>query len=49
MRHEVRIESVVTDQLTIFLEQHPQVAKTIVEKSVLSARAREAAKKRRGI
>lgn len=32
------VESVVTDQLTIFLEQHPQVAKTIVEKSVLSAR-----------
>lgn len=31
------VESVVTDQLTIFLEQHPQVAKTIVEKSVLSA------------
>ena len=43
------VESVVTDQLTIFLEQHPQVAKTIVEKSVLSARAREAARKARDL
>ena len=39
----------MTDQLTIFLEQHPQVAKTIVEKSVLSARAREAARKARDL
>ena len=43
------VESVVTDLLTIFLEQHPQVAKTIVEKSVLSARAREAARKARDL
>ena len=43
------VESVVTDQLTISLEQHPQVAKTIVEKSVLSARAREAARKARDL
>ncbi|MDD6326665.1 MAG: DNA topoisomerase (ATP-hydrolyzing) subunit B [Lachnospiraceae bacterium] len=43
------VESVVTDQLTIFLEQHPLVAKTIVEKSVLSARAREAARKARDL
>ena len=43
------VESVVTDQLTIFLEQHPQVAKTSVEKSVLSARAREAARKARDL
>ncbi len=41
------VESVVTDQLTVFLEQHPQVAKIIVEKSVLSQRAREAARKAR--
>ena len=41
------VESVVTDQLTVFLEQHPQVAKIIVEKSVMSQRAREAARKAR--
>ncbi|MCD7744375.1 MAG: DNA topoisomerase (ATP-hydrolyzing) subunit B [Lachnospiraceae bacterium] len=39
------VESVVTDQLRIYLEQHPQVGKIIVEKSVLSQRAREAARK----
>ena len=41
------VESVVTEQLTVFLEQHPQVAKIIVEKSVMSQRAREAALKAR--
>ena len=41
------VESVVTEQLTVFLEQHPQVAKIIVEKSVMSQRAREAARKAR--
>ena len=41
------VESVVTEQLTVFLEQHPQIAKIIVEKSVMSQRAREAARKAR--
>ena len=41
------VESVVTEQLTVFMEQHPQVAKIIVEKSVMSQRAREAARKAR--
>lgn len=41
------VENVVTEQLTVFLEQHPQVAKIIVEKSVMSQRAREAARKAR--
>ena len=41
------VESVVTDQLTIYLEQHPQVAKMILEKSILAQRAREAARKAR--
>ncbi len=41
------VEAIVSDQLQIFLEQHPQVAKTIVDKSVLSQRAREAARKAR--
>ncbi|MCD8014620.1 MAG: DNA topoisomerase (ATP-hydrolyzing) subunit B [Lachnospiraceae bacterium] len=39
------VENVVSDQLKIYLEQHPQVGKIIVEKSVLSQRAREAARK----
>jgi DNA gyrase subunit B len=43
------VENIVTEQLTIFLEQHPQVAKTIVEKSILSQRAREAARKARDL
>ena len=41
------VESVVTEQLTIFLEQHPQVAKIILEKSIMAQRAREAARKAR--
>ncbi len=41
------VESVVTEQLTIFLEQHPQAAKIIIEKSIVSQRAREAARKAR--
>ncbi len=43
------VESVVTEQLEVFLEQHPQVAKKIVDKSVLAQRAREAARKAREI
>ena len=43
------VESVVTDQLEVFLEQHPQVARKIVDKSVLAQRAREAARKAREI
>ncbi len=41
------VESVVTDQLEIYLEQHPQVAKMILEKSIMAQRAREAARKAR--
>ena len=43
------VESVVTEQLTYFLEQNPSVAKTICEKSVLAQRAREAAGKARDL
>ena len=43
------VESVVTDQREVFLEQHPQVARKIVDKSVLAQRAREAARKAREI
>ena len=43
------VENVVSTQLEIFLEQHPQVAKQILEKSILAARAREAARKARDL
>lgn len=43
------VESIVSDQLMIYLEQHPQVAKIIVEKSLMSQRAREAARKARDL
>ncbi len=43
------VESVVSEQLTVYLEQHPQVAKIIVDKSILSQRAREAARKARDL
>ena len=41
------VDNVVSGQLEIFLEQNPAVAKTIIEKSVLSQRARDAARKAR--
>ncbi|MDR3892121.1 MAG: toprim domain-containing protein, partial [Blautia sp.] len=41
------VDNVVSSQLEIYLEQNPSVAKTIIEKSVLSQRARDAARKAR--
>ena len=43
------VDSVVSKQLEIFLEQNPAVAKATVEKSVLAQRAREAARKARDL
>ena len=43
------VDSVVSEQLTYFLEQNPSVAKTIIEKSVLAQRARAAAMKARDL
>ncbi len=43
------VDNIVSTQLELFLEQHPVVAKTIIEKSVLSQRAREAARKARDL
>ncbi|MBD5485645.1 MAG: DNA topoisomerase (ATP-hydrolyzing) subunit B [Lachnospiraceae bacterium] len=43
------VDSVVSEQLTYFLEQNPVVAKTICEKSILAQRAREAARKARDL
>ena len=43
------VDNVVSEQLQIFLEQNPQVAKVTVEKSVMAQRAREAARKARDL
>ncbi|MBE6017420.1 MAG: DNA topoisomerase (ATP-hydrolyzing) subunit B [Lachnospiraceae bacterium] len=41
------VNSIVGEQLGIYLEQNPQVAKIICEKSILAQRARDAARKAR--
>lgn len=43
------VDSIVSEQLTYFLEQNPNVAKMICEKAVLAQRAREAARKARDL
>ena len=43
------VDSVVSEQLTYFLEQNPAVAKAICEKSLLAQRARDAARKARDL
>ena len=43
------VDSVVSEQLTYFLEQNPTIAKIICEKSILAQRAREAARKARDL
>ena len=42
-------DSIVSEQLTYFLEQNPVIAKKICEKSILSQRAREAARTARDL
>ncbi|MCI6604874.1 MAG: DNA topoisomerase (ATP-hydrolyzing) subunit B [Clostridiales bacterium] len=39
------VNSIVTEQLTIYLEEHPAVGKLILEKAMMASRAREAARK----
>lgn len=41
------VNSVLSEKLTYFLEENPDVGKTIIEKSLLASRAREAAKRAR--
>ncbi|MDI3342095.1 MAG: toprim domain-containing protein, partial [Sphaerobacter sp.] len=41
------VNSVVGEQLSVFLEENPQVGRKIVEKAILASRAREAARKAR--
>ena len=43
------VDSIVSEQLTYYLEQNPSVAKHICEKSLLAQRAREAARKARDL
>jgi DNA gyrase subunit B len=43
------VESVVNEKLSEFLEEHPQIARRVIEKSVSAARARDAARKAREI
>ena len=43
------VDNIVTEKLTIYLEQNPDVAKAICDKSILAQRAREAARKARDL
>lgn len=43
------VDSIVSERLGIYLEQNPQVAKMILEKSIMAQRAREAARKARDL
>ena len=43
------VDSILSEKMTYFLEQNPSVAKIICEKSILSQRAREAARKARDL
>ncbi|MBQ8620984.1 MAG: DNA topoisomerase (ATP-hydrolyzing) subunit B [Oscillospiraceae bacterium] len=41
------VDQIVSDQLATFFEEHPQIAKAILEKAMMANRAREAARKAR--
>ena len=41
------VDNVVSDQLSVYLEEHPVVARTILDKALTANRAREAARKAR--
>jgi len=41
------VDQIVTDQLATYFEEHPQTAKTVLEKAMMANRAREAARKAR--
>ncbi len=46
---KTQVESVVADGLMLYLEQHPDDAKSIIDKCLVSAKAREAARKARDL
>ena len=41
------VDQIVNEQLAVYFEEHPQTAKTILEKAMMANRAREAARKAR--
>ncbi len=41
------VDQIVNEQLSVYFEEHPQTAKTILEKAMMANRAREAARKAR--
>ena len=41
------VDGIVNDQLSVYFEEHPQIAKAILEKAMMANRAREAARKAR--
>ncbi len=41
------VEGIITEKLTVYLEENPETARIIIEKSIAAARAREAAKRAR--
>ena len=41
------VDGIMSDQLTVYLEEHPVVARTILDKALTANRAREAARKAR--
>ena len=43
------VETVVGDKLGRFLEEHPQIARKVIEKAIMAAKAREAARKAREV
>ena len=43
------VDGIVSERLTVYLEQNPQVAKLILDKSILAQRARDAARKARDL
>ncbi len=43
------VESIVNDELATYFEEHPNVARRVIEKGMLAARAREAARKARDL
>jgi DNA gyrase subunit B len=46
---KTHVEAIVSDGLSLYLEQHPDDAKSIIEKCLVSAKAREAARKARDL
>lgn len=41
------VDQIVNEQLAVFFEEHPQIAKIVLEKAMMANRAREAARKAR--